>query len=731
MADPKQAKKSKALCSIGRSDPRILYFGEWVDTKIAFGESSRRCNTPFHACLLPFRGPVVRWLGTKGPDHGLARVYIDGVLAATIDTFAGTAQQPEVLFERADLVGRRVHTIRVVVTRARNRAANNCYQEVTGFECTQAVDYARYLERAASSELSSIRKGTKAFCEPATWDPVSYSAVAPLGGVSLQPGLLLDCFHRNVGYLNECFAAPHYSAAGDNKWVQALPASAEGRLLGGAGHTLRWGERSDMRQIVDTIVTDVHGRQTSDGYCLPYDESYMKAQKVQFVDERRNYDRVNLTRGMLAAGMSGNAEAYETMRSFYDWLNASPYYAGLLSGRFRRSGSNCNNGHAGGLLMYFSPVGKPEDLVAVERNFVQDFFIRQARNAEPLSLGYYPLHTPHSYVLLAFESWFDHYRATGAGKYLEACKGAWRIVRESYEHIGGTIAICEMGPGEYPPQSYHLAKHTGETCGSVFWADFNHRFLQMYPDQEQYAAEIEKVIYNVILAAQDGRGWIRYHNHLHGTKETPQCANTCCEVMGVPFIGRLPQFVYSLADDGVYVNLYAPSNITWTYQGQDVTLAVETEFPWNARMRLQLTLADRTEMAIRLRIPGWAKTDTPVAVNGSVVASGRPGTYLSLDRAWTNGDIITFEPAVGFTVQQYTGLIQDNEHDRFALEYGPVLMALVGGTDLDMASEKLPEALEPIESEPLCYHIAGHPGLKFIPYWQIQSEEFTCFPTMR
>jgi len=51
------------------------------------------------------------------------------------------------------------------------------------------------------------------------------------------------------------------------------------------------------------------------------------------------------------------------------------------------------------------------------------------------------------------------------------------VVNRYYKHIGGTISICEEShKGEYPPQSYLLTKHTGETCGSVFWADINHRY---------------------------------------------------------------------------------------------------------------------------------------------------------------------------------------------------------------------------------------------------------------
>ena len=196
-----------------------------------------------------------------------------------------------------------------------------------------------------------------------------------------------------------------------------------------------------MRKIVDTIVGKVKARQTADGYCLPYDVGFMKPMKDAWKDERRNYDRVGLTRGMLAAGMSGNPDAYGVMRKFYDWLNQSPYYPDLLAGEHFGSSHNCNNGHAGGLLIYFSPVGMADDLVAVERYFVQDFFIDQAKNAEPLSLAYYPLHTPHSYVLLAFEAWLDHYRAPGAAKYLESARG----------HGGwsGTLTSTWAGPSPF------------------------------------------------------------------------------------------------------------------------------------------------------------------------------------------------------------------------------------------------------------------------------------------
>ena len=312
-----------------------------------------------------------------------------------------------------------------------------CLQQIHGFEVSEAMNYPEVIRQAAEVELKAIVAGTKPYLAPENWKPVAYAATAPAKGVTLEPGLLRECFERNIACLNRCFAAPNGTYCDlkqiEGFWLIDLPGSSEGRMLGGAGHTLRWGERADMRKIVDTFVAKVKNRQTADGWCMPYPIAGIT------MSERSNYDRVGLTRGLIAAGMAGNPDAYGILRRFYDWFNTSPYQPTLLRG------GNCNNGHEGGLLVYFSPVGKKEDLVAVERYFVQDFFIEQVAQAEPLALDYYPLSKPHSYLILAFQAWLDHYRATGAAKYLDAAKGAWQIINGSYEHIGGTHGHLRIG----------------------------------------------------------------------------------------------------------------------------------------------------------------------------------------------------------------------------------------------------------------------------------------------
>lgn len=624
-------------------------------------------------------------------------------------------------------------------------------RKATPMKPQQIARYVAQLTKQAERELRATVAGKKPGAPPETWQPVAYAAAAPERGVTLDGGPLRDAFANNLRYLNEWFAKTDGgSRPADEKnwWETCLSASSEGRLLSVAGHSLRWGERAELRAILNTLIARIKARQTPAGYCLPYPEEELRPSTNGGPDERRNYDRVNLTRGLVAAGLAGQHEALPILRRFYDWFNASPYLPYTLAGYFDASPAkenswawpgeigwshNCSNGLEGHLLAHLSPVGTAADLVAAERYLVQDWFMAASARREPLSLSHYPGHVAHSYVLLSYLFWLDLYRATGAEQYLQGARGAWDIVQEHFLHTGSSLAICENIQGAYPPDSRYLhtdhQHHTGETCGSVFWAEMNHRLLQLFPDQVRYADEIEQVIYNVLLANQDARGYIRYHARLQGVKDKACSVNTCCEVFGTPFIARLPQYLYSLAADGVYVNLCAPSSLTWEHAGVPVTLRCTTNYPFSPQVELRIETASPAPWKLRLRVPAWADAAMPCQVNGTPVAAGAPGEYLVLERVWQTGDTVTFSLPLSWRTVRYHGADEHAEHPRYALLRGPVLMALTGADDLALTPAALLASLR--EEAPLQAHVAGVAGARYQAYWQIHDESFTCFPTLR
>ncbi len=715
------------------AEDTILYFGDWravkgQDVPGVPRECGHRCRTQFSAFEFCFRGPTVRWIGTQGPDHGCADVYVDGEFQGTVDNYAECLREDVVKFEKSGIGGDRLHILRVVVKKDRNPQAADCYQEVTAVEAVEPVSYPLEISHAMHTDLARMRTGTKRYLKPEEWSPVAPGAQAPERGVTMGAGVLKTLMERNIDYLNHSFASPTYvDGVGWSAW---LPASIEGRLLAGAGHTLRWGEREDLRAIVDKIVDAIGQRMRDDGYYNYYPEQDSYGLNYGGNSERKNYDRVFWTRGMLAAGQAGNAKAYGLLRRLYDWFNASPYLADILFG------GNATNGMPGGPLTYLSPAGVSRDLVTTLRYYDQDFWKRELALRQPLALSHYPGERPHCYDLLGLEMYIDAYRATGDRECLDAVLGGWDVYRNHFKHIGGATAIMESHE-VYPPKSYYFADKTmGETCGSVFWIYVNQKLLQLFPTEERFAAEIEEALYNIIAAAQDRRGFIRYHNRLHDRKTEAQCTGTCCEVAAVGLIGRLPEYIYSLAGDAVFVNLYASSEIVL---GSGARLVMTADFPVSGDVSIRVCAPAPTRLDLRIRVPSWATGPVTFTVGGKPVATGKPGSYCSIERLWGDGETIAFRLPMGFKAVQYQGLDQLKDNvDRYALLYGPILLALVGegdgfpeGARLPVHPRELAGLPTPAAGNPFAYPVNGLPDLRYVHYWTLDQERFTCFPAVQ
>ena len=98
----------------------IHYTGQWISREdpTAQGGHLRESSTAGARATLAFSGRDLGWFGERGPGHGKARVYVDGVLAGTVDLNATVAAPRRLVFRRHwSTVGH--HTVRIVVSGAR------------------------------------------------------------------------------------------------------------------------------------------------------------------------------------------------------------------------------------------------------------------------------------------------------------------------------------------------------------------------------------------------------------------------------------------------------------------------------------------------------------------------------------------------------------------------------------------------------------------------------------
>ncbi len=92
--------------------------------------------TPGARATLSFTGTEVTWIGARGTQVGIARVYLDGALAAVVDGFSMSEQIQAALFTASGLADG-PHTLAIEATGQQNLLAQNALVVVDAFEVTR------------------------------------------------------------------------------------------------------------------------------------------------------------------------------------------------------------------------------------------------------------------------------------------------------------------------------------------------------------------------------------------------------------------------------------------------------------------------------------------------------------------------------------------------------------------------------------------------------------------
>ncbi len=596
------------------------------------------------------------------------------------------------------------------------------------------------LTRPPRQDGEGIRRDNpNAVTNSSTWKPAKYKAQAPRTGVTLDGGVFETAMRNNIAYLLDTYSTDDllrqfYERTGKIKnfkptgsqvfWEEDLAGSNAGRFLMGAGNTVRWMDDPELKRRLTVVVDGIDECRQSNGYIMAYPEDTI------FYSERAAYTRAWLTHGLLEAAYSGNAKALPMLRGYYDWYNQQTFLPDMLRGVIQGGQGMIANTRVGA-----SPVGKPDDAHIIQRYYQEDGWLHGLAKRDKEQVWQYPYDRPHCYLLTNLEAYMDMYLITGDPLYHDAVLGAWELYRAHWQQAGGSISIIEFEKD--PPDSNYLKAPLGELCGSSFWVFLSQRFQLLDPDDERFATEIEKSIYNIAMANQDGGAGLRYHTILEGKKEKSTHENTCCEGQGTRLLGSLPEHIYSIAPDGLYLHLYEPSTIRWQQGSQPMQLTVKTHFPMETAVKGTIKTAQPAHANLRIRVPSWATGEMKIAVNGKAAGAGKAGTYVPLNRTWHDGDTIEFTLPAAVRARRYEGADQVNGKTRYSFEYGPILLAAVGSstTEISISHEhdaaQLAGQLEPIKDMPLHFTVRGNSEVKFMPYWQVSQEEFTCYPSVR
>ena len=125
-------------------DVSVTFTPEWIPdhdqpfsgTSLTTGVgTASRAATASARAEFAFTGSAVSWLGLRAPYTGIARVYLDGTLVETVDTYAAIEEVRAVLFARTGLTDT-PHTLAIEVTGERNPASIANWIFVDAFDIT-------------------------------------------------------------------------------------------------------------------------------------------------------------------------------------------------------------------------------------------------------------------------------------------------------------------------------------------------------------------------------------------------------------------------------------------------------------------------------------------------------------------------------------------------------------------------------------------------------------------
>ncbi len=577
----------------------------------------------------------------------------------------------------------------------------------------------------------------------------------PTGGVTLKDGMLRELFVNNQQYLLRHFSVNDmlnlfYKRAGKPTperdrtevvfWESELEGSNAGRFLMGAGHTLCYEENPELRQWMNRLVEGIAECAEPDGYCMAFPRSHM------MIMERINYSRTYLTRGLAAAVAAGNEQAGKVLRAQQSWFHDYPHKHKVMELHLPWQGMLADT-DAG-----MSPVGTEADAENAEMAYVKKSWLERIVKGDTTAIWKYPNDSTHSNELIAFFSYAQLYLLTGDPLYYKTVVSVWNMFRKYWIHEGGSIAICEEHDGihSYFPGSRPVSpdRHTGEVCPSVMWMQMNDILLQLEPENEEYAAEIERSMYNAIVPAQQGSDGIRYHTYLHGVKDRPTNYNTCCEGTGAQIFGMLPAFIYRLHsdDDGATIHLFAASKLEHSTDHGSYCIEMDTAFPKQDDVTIRVRTDRPMEFPLKVRVPGWMDGRLEIFCGDKLLAAGAPGSYITIDRLWQEETVLTFCLKRHLSVMRYEGVSVVKGYERYCLMNGPVLMAVTGPYE-EVAEELVgwPAKHKPdrrsfwnfrhwiMDADPTKPESFLN-DTRFVvkPYYEVgDKEEFTCYPLLR
>lgn len=304
----------------------------------------------------------------------------------------------------------------------------------------------------------------------------------------------------------------------------------------------------------------------------------------------------------------------------------------------------------------------------------------------------------------------EYVGATGDAELRETTLAAWTDMVNNKMYPHGGAGLVSTGNEGFSSTPNFLPPHDcfGESCGVISHIRWAHSLFRLTGDAA-YLDVAERMLCNAFYASLSLKGDTFFYENVSSTALYQDRAAQrfawhpvpCCPPNIVQMFARVGALFYSTDRAGIFVKHYGASEAQIPF-GAGIKLIQRTNFPWSGDIEVQVEPRRPTSLALRLRVPDWAKS-CQASVNGKGVSVVAQRGWLEIRREWKSGD--TVELSLPMQIERLTMPTRFKGYENLiALQRGPIVYCLesqdIGSDSMSLNGQLPPDVQFTAEHRP-------------------------------